>query len=108
MVEVHHSEGVANHTGPESCVDGLRGRGEALTGECTGQPVSRESNIPEADAVGWAEGDIGGHVNASVRRFRRGRTTLACAEASRAGIGRSRDRPLVSMRTGPHWEGEEP
>ena len=40
-VRVHCSEGVATHTGPESCVDDPRGRGEALTGDRTGQPLSR-------------------------------------------------------------------
>jgi hypothetical protein len=73
MVQVHRSEGVANHTGPESCVDDPRGRGEALTGERIGQPLSRESNIPEADAVEWAEGNTEGRAIASVPRFRRGR-----------------------------------
>jgi hypothetical protein len=109
MVQVHRSEGVASHTGPDACVDDPRGRGEALTGERIGQPLSRESEfIPEADAVPCAEGNIGGSVNASVPWFRRGRLTLACAEASRTGIGRTRDRPIVGIRTGPHREGEEP
>ena len=108
-MQVRYSEGVASRTGPESCVDDPRGRGEALTVECIGQPLSRESNfIPEADAVPCAEGNIGGSVNASVPWFRRGRLTLACAEASRTGIGRTRDRPFAGIRTGPHREGEEP
>ncbi len=32
-----HGEGVANHTGSESCLDDPRGRGESLTGGNTGE-----------------------------------------------------------------------
>ena len=42
-MQVHHDEGVANRIDPESCADACEGIGEALTGECTGQPSSRES-----------------------------------------------------------------
>ncbi len=38
------SEGIANHTGPESCVVHREVYGEALTGEIVGQPLSRESD----------------------------------------------------------------
>ena len=38
-----HGEGIANHTGPESCVDDLQRRGEALTGERAGWVLSLES-----------------------------------------------------------------
>ena len=41
-MRVHYGEGVANHTGPESCVDIREDAGEALTGERIGQPLSRE------------------------------------------------------------------
>ena len=37
-----HGEGVADHTGPESCVVIRKGGGEALTGEGTGRVLSRE------------------------------------------------------------------
>ena len=36
------SEGIANHTDPESCVLYREMQGEALTGESVGQPLSRE------------------------------------------------------------------
>ena len=42
-MQVPYDEGVANHIGPESCAVAREGLGEALTGECTGQPLSRES-----------------------------------------------------------------
>ena len=37
-----YGEGPASHTGPESCVVGGNARGEALTGEDAGQPLSSE------------------------------------------------------------------
>jgi len=37
-----HGEGVASHTGPESCVRGGDASREALTGENAGQPLSSE------------------------------------------------------------------
>ena len=38
-----HGEGVASHTGPESCVAARKGRGEALTGAHAGRVLSREN-----------------------------------------------------------------
>ena len=64
-MKVHCGEGVATHTGPESCVDDPRGRGEALTGDRTGQPLSHESLFRGADAVETAEGNMAGGVIAS-------------------------------------------
>ena len=74
MVRVHYDEGVANHIGPESCAVAREGLGEALTGECTGQPLSRErSEVPGADAFQIAEGNTAGRASASARTARRGR-----------------------------------
>ena len=64
-MRVHCGEGVAIHTGPKSCVDDPRGRGEALTGDRIGQPLSRESLLRGADAVETAEGNTVGGVIAS-------------------------------------------
>jgi len=45
-------EGLAAHSGPESCVTARKGRGEALTGVRAGRVLSRENNILRgADAV---------------------------------------------------------
>jgi len=56
-VRVLCSEGIANHTGPESCVVHREVQGEALTGETVGQPLSRESDKSEAasgvDGATW-------------------------------------------------------
>ena len=48
-----YGEGVAIHTGPESCVDVREGGGEALTGVRAGRVLSRENQILRvADALG--------------------------------------------------------
>ncbi len=45
-------EGLAAHSGPESCVVAREGRGEALTGVRAGRVLSRERNLLRgADAV---------------------------------------------------------
>jgi RNA-directed DNA polymerase len=47
-----YGEGLATHTGPESCVGARKGVGEALTGERTDRVFSRETKIlRDADAV---------------------------------------------------------
>jgi hypothetical protein len=45
-VQVSPSEGLANHTVPESCVGPREGDGEALTGVRIGWVLSRENNTP--------------------------------------------------------------
>ena len=44
-MKVHYTEGVANHSGPESCAVAREGVGEALTGVRIGQPLSRENGF---------------------------------------------------------------
>ena len=57
-MKVHYGEGVATHTGPESCTLRREASREALTGVCIGQVVSGESNVVRgADAVVAAEGN---------------------------------------------------
>ena len=45
-MQVSSSEGVANHTVPESCAETREGFGEALTGVRIGWVLSRENNTP--------------------------------------------------------------
>ena len=72
-MQVHHDEGVANRIDPESCAGAREGIGEALTGECTGQPLSRESTLfSGADVVPLTEGNTAGRNNASAQTSRRG------------------------------------
>jgi hypothetical protein len=48
-----YGEGLASHTGPESCGAVREGSGEALTGGRAGRVFSRESDpLRDADAVG--------------------------------------------------------
>ena len=48
-MQVRCTEGLANHSGPESCAGIREGDSEALTGERAGQP--RKTLIPDADTV---------------------------------------------------------
>ena len=58
-MQVPYSEGLANRTGPESCVGVREDAGEALTGERIGQPSSRENLIvPGADVFRITEGNM--------------------------------------------------
>jgi hypothetical protein len=52
-MKVPYGEGLASHTGPESCVYTRKGIGEALTGEVRAGLLSRErySKLWGADAV---------------------------------------------------------
>jgi hypothetical protein len=108
MVQVHHDEGVAIHIAPESCAVAREDHGEALTGECVGQPLSRESTLlPGADVVPLTEGKTDGRDIASAQTARRGRRpwharTLCVREPGDLTIDRS------AIAAGPHREGEEP
>jgi hypothetical protein len=107
-VQVPCDEGVAIHIGPESCAVAREGHGEALTGECTGQPLSRERVlILGADSVHKAEGNTFGCASASIRATRRGQRpwhvrTLLAREPGDLATDRS------ATAAGPHREGEEP
>jgi hypothetical protein len=50
-MRVPHGEGLATHTGPESCVSTRKGRDEALTGDVRAGLLSRERSLRGADAV---------------------------------------------------------
>jgi hypothetical protein len=110
--KVSHSKGIANQTGPESCVAHREMRDEALTGEPVGQPLSRESIrlVQGADAVRVAEGNTDRHDKASDYSALRGLRPwhvgklfarepgdlllgrLSCCRAVRVGKTRSRSR----------------
>ena len=64
-MEVSYGEGLATHTGPESCAVDREVEGEALTGECAGRVLSREifGQLRGADVV-----DTGGRQHRSHRQ----------------------------------------
>ena len=108
-MQVHYDEGVANHIGPEPCAGLREDVGEASAGVRIGQPWSRESNqIPGADAVMGAEGNMDGRVIASAWPTRRGHRpwhvrTLLVREPGDLWTGRR-----SGGADGPLREGEEP
>jgi hypothetical protein len=107
-VEVRRNEGVAIHIGPKPCVGIREDAGEASAGERIGQPLSRESEIDwGADDVSLSEGNMAGHVIASVRSTLRGLRPwhvrkLLVREPGDLQLDHSHD------GGGPHREGEEP
>jgi hypothetical protein len=107
-VQVPCDEGVATHIGPESCAVVREGQGEALTGECIGQPSSRERVLPgcRRRANGGRQ-HVGARVHASAQTTRRGQRpwhvqTLLAREPGGLATDRS------ATAAGPHREGEEP
>ena len=51
-MKVSNVKGLANHSGPESCVGARKSDGEALTGESAGWVLSREMiEVRDADPV---------------------------------------------------------
>ena len=104
----HYGEGVANHTGPESCAAYREVCGEALTGERAGQVLSRETFlIQDADAVTFAEGNTNGCGIASTRTVLRGRRPWHARKLLAREPGDLQFDHL-HRRGGPHREGEEP
>ena len=112
-MKVHHDEEVANRIDPESCAVAREGIGEALTGERTGQPLSRESTLfPGADVVPLMEGNTDGRVVASAQTARRDRRHWHVRARCRVGVSpeQERDRlragafaancPRIRRRTG--------
>ena len=108
-MKVSNREGIANQTGPESCVAHREMRDEALTGEPAGQPLSRESFklVKGADAVSVAEGNTDRPDSASACSTLRGLRTWHVGYALCTGTGRAPARPLQESWGGPHREDEE-
>ena len=98
-MEELYVEGVATHGGPESCVDDLRGRGEALTGARAGRAIEpRNQEIRGAHVLSLAEGNTAHGVSASRVWTPRGRRTMARTEPPSARTGRSHPRPAADHR----------
>lgn len=97
MVKVHRTEGVANHSGPESCAVAREGVGEALTGVRIGQPLSRENGFlfrTPTRSLTWKATRMDAPTQASF--WTAWSETLACAHALRTGTGRSWVWPVLA------------
>ena len=89
-----YGEGLASHSGPESCACDRKGMGEALTGERAGQVSSREMALHRVPTPwGPEEGHTVAAAIARQWRTRRGQRPCACTETLCAEAGRSHDRP---------------
>jgi RNA-directed DNA polymerase len=72
-MKASHAEGLATHSGPESCVGAGDCAGEALTGESAGWVSSREINAPRKRVLRGADAvEEGGRQNRA-RRHREAR-----------------------------------
>src|SRR3970282_2361615 len=103
-----YGEGVASHTGPESCVSARKGGGEALTGERAGRVFSRErTRLRDADAV-----EEGGRPHPA-RRNRKTRWSPARSETPRMPGHTSRENrespwsPVADGAAGPLGEDKD-
>ena len=86
-----HGEGLATHTGPESCVYARKGMGEALIGGMRARLSSRERRyfgVPTLYTK--AEGNMGHIAIARYGLTLRGPRPCARMQAPWAGTGRSR------------------
>ena len=86
-----YGEGVASHTGPESCVDGRKAIGEALTGVRAGWVLSRENRIASEcrRCPHKRKATPGSSLSRDVDRTLRGLRPHARTETPRTEPGRS-------------------
>jgi hypothetical protein len=85
-----YQKGIANHLSPESCLDGPRGRGEALTGGNTGGLLSSENTIFRRPS--WWSDAKATQFTALCESFTAPAESknLACVDTFHTGIGRPR------------------
>ena len=97
-----HGEGIATHTGPESCGDSRKGAAEALAGEGTGQDIEprkiANSGMPTLSC--HAEGNNQCTEKARCKGTPRGQRPYARSETPRTGAGRSRVLPRQNSARG--------
>ena len=90
-MKVLYGEGLATHSGPESCVCTRKDAGEALTGGAASRAIEPRKLHKEqvASAVLLSEGQYQIDRNGEVGRDLRGRRTCARAQTFHAGTERS-------------------
>jgi hypothetical protein len=100
-VRVSYGEGLASHSGPESCVYIRKGVGEALTGGAASRDIEPRKSHRERDAsaVHLSEGQHQINREGEVGRVPRGRRPRARAQAFQTGTERSWNRPRGDGRT---------
>ena len=104
-MEVSYSEGVATHTGSESCTLVRKDEGEALTGVRAGQPLSREIEPPSRKRwplLGAHAVERSGRQNWE-RRYRETLLDLARSKTLRmhaSTLSGNREIPCLSVREG--------
>jgi RNA-directed DNA polymerase len=72
-MKVSYGEGLATHTGPESCAGAGNRGGEALTGERAGWVSSRENHAPRKRVLRGADAVEAGGRQHRARRHREAR-----------------------------------
>jgi hypothetical protein len=94
-VRVSYGEGLASHSGPESCVCDRKVVGEALTGGAASRDIEPRKLHKEQDAslVHPGEGQHQSNRPGKVVRVLRGRRPRARAQAFYTGTERSWNRP---------------
>ena len=99
-MKVPDGEGVANRTGPESCVYIRKDMGEALTGDVRAGLLSRERccKLQGADAVHKVEGNTDCNDTARCSWTLRGQRPRARTQAPFTGTGRSHVWPHSEVR----------
>lgn len=100
-MRVSYGEGLASHSGPESCVFIRKGEGEALTGGAASRDIEPRKSHRERDAsaVHLSEGQHQINREGEVVRVPRGRRPRARAQAFHTGAERSWNRPRGDGRT---------
>lgn len=103
-MKVSYGEGLAIHTGSESCIGVRKGADEALTGVRTGRVLSREIEPPSckrwvlrgADAVeGSGRQNLGRRYRETLLDPARSETLRMCAST----LSGNRESPCLSMAT---------
>ena len=106
-MKVHCGEGVAIHTGPESCACGREAASEALIGECLGQVLSGVRQVRGADVFRPTEGEMVRVVIARYEPAPRRRRPWHAQKPSTREPGDLHRSPHQSW-SGPRREGRRP
>jgi len=103
-MEELYAEGLATHGGPESCVDDLRGRGEALTGVRAGraiEPRNLEFGVPTLYL--WRKATSPGAFSRVAGGPRAVGEPEHVRQSPSARTGRSHGRPAWVVMPRPGW-----